>query len=209
MDQFAIIQSAQQGDLDAFNQLVLAYQDRLFSIAAYMLESEDCAADAVQNAFVLAFRHISDFRGGSFEFWLVRILKNVCYNELRHRKRHPTYPLEPLAEDKKEIDFPVWLTDHARGPEDQAELDELAQTIRAGLQRLTPNFRTVIVLIDVLELDYAEAAIIVGVPVGTIKSRLARARLGLRRELQRHGDFLPDVYTAAKTPQVPNLMILG
>ena len=209
MDQSILIQSAQRGDLDSFNQIVLAYQDRLFNIAVRMLDSEDCAADAVQNAFILAFRSIGSFRGGSFDFWLLRIIKNVCYDELRHKKRQPTSPLEPLLDDDEEFDTPIWLTDHSQNIDAQVDAAELSNAIQAGLQSLTPEYRMVITLADIDGLDYAEVAKIVGVPVGTVKSRLARARLRLRRELQRCVNLLPDIYAGAQTMLMPQAVAVG
>jgi RNA polymerase sigma-70 factor (ECF subfamily) len=202
MNQSAIIQSAQHGDLDSFNQLVLAYQDRVFNIAVWMLESEDCAADAVQNAFILAFRKIGSFYGGSFDFWLLRIIKNVCYDELRRRKRQQTTPLEPLIEED-EFDTPTWLNDHSQNMDELIDAAELSDAIRAGLQMLTPKYRMVITLADVDGLEYTEVAQILGVPIGTVKSRLARARLQLRRELRRCAELLPDVYAGAQTVLMP------
>jgi RNA polymerase sigma-70 factor, ECF subfamily len=208
MDQSAIIQSAQHGNLDSFNQLVLAYQDRMFNIAVWMLESEDCAADAAQNAFILAFRNINSFCGGSFEFWLIRILKNVCYDELRRKKRQLTCPLEPLIDDE-EFDTPAWLTDHSQDMDELIDAVELSDTIRAGLQKLAPEYRMTITLVDVDGLEYAEAAQILSVPIGTVKSRLARARFQLRRELRRHANLLPDIYAKAQTVFSPQAVAAG
>jgi RNA polymerase sigma-70 factor (ECF subfamily) len=197
MDQSALIQSAQLGDLEAFNQLILAHQNRLFNIAVCMLRNEDCAADAVQNAFILAFRKLSSFRGGSFASWLLSILKNVCYDDLRRQKRQNTCALEPVTDDDEEFDSPIWLTDHSQNPAGEVETAELMHAIWAGLQTLLPEFRIVITLVDVDGLNYAEVAAVVGIPVGTVKSRLARARLKLRRELQCYANLLPEVYTRA------------
>jgi RNA polymerase sigma-70 factor, ECF subfamily len=207
MDRSTLVFSAQNGDLDAFNQIVLAYQDRLFNIAVYMLKSEDCAADAVQNAFILAFRSLMNFRGGSFDFWLLRILKNVCYDELRRRKRQSTCPLEPLIDDEEEFDTPFWLTDPAQGPAELAERQELKQVIHAGLQTLSPEFRMVITLADIEGLDYAEVAATLSIPVGTVKSRLARARLRLRRELQHYAELLP--YPLPVAAMLPETLPIG
>lgn len=202
MDQATLIQSAQLGDLEAFNQVVLAHQDRLFNIAACMLKSDDCAADAVQNAFILAFRKLGSFRGGSFDFWLLRILKNVCYDELRRQKRQATCALEPATDDEDEFDTPRWLADPAQNPAGDAEAAELTRALQAGLQSLPPEFRMVITLADVEGLDYSEVARVAGIPVGTVKSRLARARLKLRQELQRYADLLPAIYIRANAAPV-------
>jgi RNA polymerase sigma factor (sigma-70 family) len=208
MDQSAIIHSAQHGNLDSFNQLVLTYQDRMFNVAAYMLDSEDCAADAVQNAFVLAFRNIRGYNGGSFEFWLLRILRNVCYDEMRRKKRQWTCPLEPLI-DEKEFDSPIWVVDHSQNMDDLIDNVELSDAIRSHLQMLKPEYRMVITLVDIDGMEYAAAAQILDIPVGTVKSRLARARFQMRHELQRCADLLPDTYIRSRSMFMPRTVAVG
>lgn len=209
MEQTTLIQSAQRGDLDAFNQLVLAYQDRLFNIAAGMLGDEDNAADAVQNAFIHAFRNLFYFRGGSFDSWLFRILKNVCYDELRRQKRQFTLPLEPICDDGEEFDTPLWLMDTSQDPTSTAEGAELTRAIQCGLQTLAPEYRMALILVDIDGLGYAEAAAVASVPIGTVKSRLARARMKLCQALRQHIDLLPDMYAQAKSTLRPEALIIG
>ena len=95
MDEQALIHDAQGGNLDAFNTLILHYQDSVFNTALRILGDDDLAADATQEAFISAFKSISSFRGGSFKAWLMRTVTNACYDELRRQKRRPTTPLEP------------------------------------------------------------------------------------------------------------------
>ena len=117
MDEQALIRDAQAGDLDAFNTLILHYQDSVYNTALRILGDEDHAADATQEAFISAFKSISSFRGGSFKAWLMRTVTNACYDELRRQKRRPTTPLEPDTDDGEEMDSPRWLdraTNHAR-----------------------------------------------------------------------------------------------
>lgn len=209
MNTLATMQSAQAGDLNSFNQIVLKYQDRLFNIAARMLESQACAEDAVQNAFILAFRSLSNFRGGSLDFWLLRILKNVCYDELRRQKRQVTCPLEPWLDNDEEFETPAWLTDHTQNPASQVELDELSRAIQAGLKTLPPDSRLIIVLVDIDGLDYAKAAEMIGAPIGTIKSRLARARLKLREALLNQTDLLPEIYSSPRPRLAAGMMMAG
>jgi RNA polymerase sigma-70 factor (ECF subfamily) len=208
MDQTALIQSAQLGNLDSFNQLVLAYQDRIFNTALRMLGDEDCAADAAQNAFILAFRNITNLRGGCFGAWLLRILKNVCYDELRRQRRRSTLPLEPIVDDE-EFDSPGWLADFSHEPARNVEFADLTRAIQVSLQTLLPEYRMIIVLVDIEGLDYAEAAAITGVPIGTVKSRLARARRRLRNELQHYADLLPDVCNRKKAVLMPEMLGRG
>ncbi len=191
MDELALIASAQRGDLDAFNTLVLAYQDTLFNTALRILGDEDQAADATQDAFLSAFRGINSFRGGSFKAWLLRTVTNACYDELRRRKRRPTTPLEPNTGDGDEMDSPRWLADPSLTPEQQNEADELEHAIQHCLENLPVEFRTVVVMADIQGLDYVEVAGAMRVPLGTIKSRLARARLRLRECLQGFWELLP------------------
>lgn len=194
MDEAVLIRSAQQGDLEAFNALVLAYQDMLFNTALRILGDEEIAADATQEAFLSAFKGLNRFRGGSFKAWLLRTVTNACYDELRRKKRRPTTPLEPgpaEGTDADEMDSPRWLADPALTPEQSAEAVELEHAIQHCLDHLPVEFRTVVVMADLEGLDYAEVAAAVRVPLGTIKSRLARARLRLRECLQGFAELLP------------------
>ncbi len=194
MDEPALISSAQRGDLDAFNTLVLAYQDMLFSTALRILGDDELAADATQDAFLSAFKSINSYRGGSFKAWLLRTVTNTCYDELRRRKRRPTTPLEPDAEDGEEMDSPRWLADPALTPEQSAEAAELEHAIQHCLDNLPMEFRTVVVMADLQGLDYTDVAAAVRAPLGTIKSRLARARLRLRECLQGFAELLPSSF---------------
>ncbi len=111
MDEAVLIQDALHGDLDAFNRLVLAYQDMVYYQAYRMMGEAQGAEDATQEAFISAFRKLKSYRGGSFKAWLLRIVTNACYDELRRQKRRPTTPLEPLGADEEEIELPTWLAD--------------------------------------------------------------------------------------------------
>ena len=194
MDEPALIHSAQRGDLDAFNTLVLHYQDALFNTALRILGDDDLAADATQDAFLSAFKNLNSYRGGSFKAWLHRTVTNVCYDELRRKKRRPTTPLEPDTDDGDEMDSPRWLADPSLTPERQAEADELEHAIQHCLDSLPLEFRTVVVLADLQGLDYTEVASAIRAPLGTIKSRLARARIRLRDCLQGFAELLPAAF---------------
>lgn len=194
MDEPALIHDAQRGSLDAFNTLVLHYQDTVFNTALRILGDEDQAADAAQEAFISAFRSITSFRGGSFKAWLMRTVTNACYDELRRKKRRPTTPLEPELDDGDEMDSPRWLADPNFTPEQAAEADEVEHAIQHCLDALPTDFRAVVVLADIQGMDYTEVAASVRVPLGTIKSRLARARLRLRECLQGFAELLPASY---------------
>jgi RNA polymerase sigma-70 factor, ECF subfamily len=194
MDEPALIQSAQKGELEAFNTLILHYQDMVFNTALRILSDEDLAADAAQEAFISAFRSISTFRGGSFKAWLMRTVTNACYDELRRQKRRPTTPLEPDTADGDEMDSPRWLADPNMTPAQQSEADELEHAIQHCLDALPTEFRTAVVLADIQGMDYTEVASASKVPLGTIKSRLARARLRLRECLRGFEELLPSAF---------------
>ena len=193
MDETALIHSAQRGDLEAFNRLVLAYQDALFNTALRILGDEPAASDATQEAFISAFRSLASYRGGSFRAWLLRTVTNACYDELRRRQRRPSTPLEP-ASDNEEVETPHWLADPTPTPEEQVDQAELEHAIQHCLDNLPADFRAVVVLADIQGLDYSEVAAALQKPLGTIKSRLARARLKLRDCLQDFRELLPAAY---------------
>jgi len=194
MDEAALIQSARTGDLNAFNRLVLEYQDMAFNLAARMLNDEDAAADVTQVAFLSAYRSLDSFRGGSFRAWVMRMVSNACYDELRRRKRRPTISLEPVNEDDEEIESPAWLADDAPSPEDQMERLELDHALQNCLSGLPEEFRSVVLMVDVEGLDYQEVSVSIGKPLGTVKSRLARARLKMRDCLSQYRELLPSVF---------------
>jgi RNA polymerase sigma-70 factor (ECF subfamily) len=192
MDELALVQLAQKGDLDAFNRLVLAYQDQAFNVACRMLTDDAAAEDATQMAFLNAYRSLSSYRGGSFRAWVLRMVTNACYDELRRRQRRPTTPLEPLdPEGEDEIESPAWLADDGPSPEQEMEQGELNAAVQHCLNDLPEDFRAVAVMVDIEGLDYQEVAEATGKPLGTIKSRLARARMKLRECLQQFWELLP------------------
>lgn len=194
MDEQFLISSAQKGDLDAFNRLILAYQDMAYNVAYRMLTDEDLAEDAVQNAFISAYNNLTSFRGGSFKAWVMRMVTNGCYDELRRQKRRPTTPLEPLNEEDEETDSAPWMASDDPSAETTLEQAELEHALQHCLEQLPPDFRAVVVLVDVQGLDYSEVSASVRTPLGTIKSRLARARLKIRDCLQGFQELLPEQF---------------
>lgn len=189
-----LIKAAQHGDLEAFNLLVLRYQNLLFGIALRLLNDEDVAADAVQEALISAFRRFSTFRGDSLRSWLARVVVNACYDEMRKKRRQHSVPLELFNAEGEEIETSYWLVDPQADPELQYESGELESAIQDSLDKLPAIYRLMLVLVDVEGLSYEEAASAAGIPVGTVKSRLARARLQMQRSLQLAGELLPSSY---------------
>lgn len=179
----SLVRSAQKGDLDAFNQLVLLYQDRIFNLAARILGDVDLAEDITQNTFLSAYRCLPRFRNGSFHSWLYRIATNACYDESRRRKKHPLMSLE-YEDDVAERLLPLYnVSSHGILPKKEYERHEMEQVVQQALNQLDADQRAVIVLVDLQEFDYQEAARILGVPIGTVKSRLARGRSRLQQFL--------------------------
>jgi len=192
MDEIALITAARQGDTDAFNRLVLTYQDMAYNMAYRMLGEVSRAEECTQDAFFAAYRNLNSFRGSSFKPWVLRMVHNACIDELRRRKRRPLVPLEPLHHDE-EVESPAWLADTSPTPEEAAATRELDQAITHCLKTLPPDARSVIVLVDVEELGYEEVAATLRTPLGTVKSRLARARQKMQDCLQGFMELLPAV----------------
>jgi len=196
MDEVELLRLAQRGDLEAFNRVVLEHQTRAFNVALRVLGDGEAAADATQDAFLSAYRNLRSYRGGSFRAWLLRIVTNACYDELRRRKRRPATSLEELGPETEdgEPEVEAWLASTADGPERLSERTELVHAIQDCLDRLPDEFRIVAVLADVQGYNYDEVSSAIGKPLGTVKSRLARARARLRDCLQRHGELLPAAF---------------
>lgn len=183
------IEQALRGDLEAFNQLVLRYQDMAYNHAYVLLNDPALAEDATQGSFLKAFENMHNFRGVSFRGWLLRIVTNTAYDMLRRSGRHPTQPLFPEDENGEENDSAAWLADPDASVQSAVEQNELHIDIHNALNTLPEAFRSVITLIDMQDFDYAEAAQALNVPIGTVKSRLARARLQMQEKLKSLGRF--------------------
>ncbi|MEX2445732.1 MAG: sigma-70 family RNA polymerase sigma factor [Dehalococcoidia bacterium] len=177
-----LVVRAQGGDLTAFNALVLRHQDAVFSLVLRMLGRREAAEDIAQEAFVNAWRRLDTYRGGSFRSWLFTIAANRARDELRRQGRRPQTSLDAARDDPDRADL-----DPADGdplPEEAAAQAELRTALEAALAALPPDWREVVLLSDVHGMDYAEVAAATGVPVGTVKSRLSRARNRLREVIR-------------------------
>jgi RNA polymerase sigma-70 factor (ECF subfamily) len=195
MEESELILRAKQGDLDAFNQLVLHYQTQVYNLACRMMSDTMLADDVTQDTFISAYRHINSFRGGSFRAWLLRIASNNCYDELRRVKRKPDQPLYPIdPESGEENEDPVWLSDNGDLPEDFIHSKELEDAIQRCIDQLQSQFKAVLIMVDVQGMDYQEASQAAAAPIGTVRSRLARAREKIQRCLHGFSELLPDKY---------------
>src|SRR5512136_472294 len=193
MDELALIAAAKKGDLDSFNTLVLNYQHQVYNLAYRIMGDPASASDATQEAFISAWRHIKDFRGGVFRAWLLRIVTNACYDELRREKRRPASSLESLyVEDPTpDAELPPSQTE---SPEAFTQRRELNRALRAGIAQLPPDQRIVLVLSDVQGMSYDEIAHATGANLGTVKSRLSRGRAKLRDLMLERKELLPADY---------------
>lgn len=174
----ALVAAAQRGDLTAFNALVLQFQDAVYSLAYRLMGERDAAADAAQDAMIAAYRRLGTYRGGSFRAWLLRITANHCYDEFRRRKRAPSVSLDTGggADDEPTFVLPA----HDETPEQAVLRAELQRAIERCLMALPPDQRAVAVLSDVEGFEYQAIAEQIGAALGTVKSRLSRARAALR-----------------------------
>ena len=192
MDEEKLIAQAKKGDVQAYNGLVLHYQQVVYNVAYRIMGDPQSAEDAAQEAFISAYKALNKFTGGNFKAWLLRITTNGCYDELRRRKRRPQSSLERITDDNQES-F-AFLRDPAIGPEKRQQQMELIEAIEDCLQGLPDDQRVTAVLCDVEGYDYNAIAEMTEVSLGTVKSRVSRARSKLRDCLQGFRELLPDNY---------------
>jgi RNA polymerase sigma-70 factor (ECF subfamily) len=158
-----------------FEQTMLPHLDAAHNLARWLLRHDHDAEDAVQDAFLRAYRAFDRFRGGDGRAWLLTIVRNVCYSRLRsaHQQAHPEVfsdELHGLTEDPGETRAVAWR-------------ELRSEQLREALERLAPEFREMIVLHELECLAYRDIAAVAGIPIGTVMSRLARARRKLQTEL--------------------------
>ncbi len=191
MDEQLQISAAQQGRLGAFNDLVRTYEQRVYSLCYRMLGDPDSAADATQETFLSAYRALDRFRGGSFKAWLLRIAANACYDQLRIRQRRPTQSLDHMLHgetDDAPLDLPS--PDRTTDPEDRALQAELSREIQHALAQLPDDQRIALIMVDIQGLSYEEIATAMNTNLGTVKSRISRARFKMRDLLLGRGELL-------------------
>jgi RNA polymerase sigma-70 factor, ECF subfamily len=188
MNEEAIVERAQQGDVHAYNELVLAYQQLAYNVAYRIMGNEDQAMDATQDGFLKGYRALSQFRGGSFKAWILRIITNCCYDQLRSRQRRPQTPIDDLLENEEHS---LLLEDMADQPETVVERQEFDVTIQRALNLLPEDQRVTVIMSDIEGLSYEEIAAATDVALGTVKSRLSRGRNKLRAFLSEHEELLP------------------
>lgn len=185
-----LIQAARGGDDHAFNHLISHYQAAAQRLAQQILRTEEAAADAVQDALIKVHRALPRFQDGNFRSWLLRIVTNTCYDYLRSQRRRATVSLDDLT-DATGAEFPQLRADELANPESIVTQQESLQFLLQAIDSLPAWHRDVVLLVDVHGYDYTEAAEMLTLPLGTVKSRLSRARSALRDQLLRSGFVQP------------------
>lgn len=198
-DEEKLIARSQRGDVAAFNQLVLHYQQIVYGAVYRMVGNADVAADVTQDAFFAAFRGISSYHvGASFRAWLLRISSNLVYDHWRRVQRRPAESLEYLTEEDEtpspEVLSALASNEPADNPEEMLLTQELQGIIQQGLEKLPLDQRVAIVLCDVQGLSYEEVAESTQTSIGTVRSRISRGRARLRSYLEQHRELLPRNY---------------
>ena len=187
-EELALVARAKAGNADAFEPLVLENQSKVYNLALRMMGNPSDAEDAAQEAFVKAWNSLKDFRGDSrFSVWLYRLTNNVCIDLLRKQKRQTAISLSQENDDGEEME--LMIPDGRLSPEEEAERKELQEQIRAALANLPDEWRSILVLRELNGLSYEELAETLNLEVGTVKSRLNRARKKLCAELIQSGNF--------------------
>jgi RNA polymerase sigma-70 factor, ECF subfamily len=193
MDENDLIRSAKQGDMDAYNQLVLMYQDAAYSYAYSIVQDPEIAEDCTQDGFLRTYLHLPDFRRGCVRAYILKIVRKACCDELRRKKRftnHPKFIQKGDGETDEHMDLP---DDPGSSVEEKVEQLELSSILSRHLDALPDNYRSVLYLIDFMDFEYVQASFILDIPIGMVKRRLARGRLLLSGSLSRRKELLPQL----------------
>ena len=188
MEEKELIIRAKNGDQDAFGQLVLAHQNKVYTLCVHMVTDREEAADLAQEAFLKAWRSLSSFQeASSFATWMHRLTTNVCLDYLRKQTRRQNISTAVSLDDEEA----GWTepADHSQDPQYQLERLERKQALARALKELPEHHRRMLIMREVSGMSYQEIADALDADLGTIKSRIARARERLRKILLRDGNF--------------------
>ena len=190
--EWELVQRAKQGDEQSFAALVEQNQGRIYNLALRMTGNPDDALELSQEAFLNAWKGLGKFQeDSSFATWLYRLTSNVCIDFLRREKRRSALSMTVSLDDEEEA-RQAELPDERYSPHVEAERRERRETLRAGLASLSEEHRRVLILRELEGLSYGEIAQVLELEEGTVKSRIARARLALRKYLIQSGNFFDD-----------------
>lgn len=182
------VESVLGGDVNAFETLVLSYEKNVYNLALRMVKNPEDASDMAQEAFIRAYNSLASFRGESkFSVWLYRIVSNVCLDFLRSRSRHPTVSLSVENDEGEETELDI--PDESQSPEALLERRLTRDSVRRGLDALSEEYRQILLLREIQGLSYDEIAETLSMELGTVKSRIFRARKKLCDFLLRDGNI--------------------
>jgi RNA polymerase sigma-70 factor (ECF subfamily) len=188
VDDRDLVGRARRGDREAFTQLIVQYQVPLYNMALRMVGGPDDAADITQEAFLRSWEKIRSLRDAPFKSWLFQIAANLCYDHFRRGRRYGVMPEDDQASNV------VGLGIATPDPQERAEANERHKLVRDSIAALDHDMRVAIILRDVNGMAYDEIAAVLRVPLGTVKSRIARARAQVQERLQQH----PEIFRPAR-----------
>ena len=192
----AVINAVLDGDVNAYEYLVKAYEKNVYNLALRMVGNSEDAYDMSQEAFIKAYNSLHSFRGDSkFSVWLYRIVSNVCLDYLRARNRKATVSLSVENDDGEDVEMDI--ADEASSPQALLDRSLTRDAVRRGLQALPPDHREILLLREIQGLSYEEIADTLDLEVGTVKSRIFRARKKLCAFLVKDGN-IPDYVSSSK-----------
>lgn len=187
-----LIIDARKGDVAAFEALIGEHQKRIFSIAFRMAGNPEDAADMAQEVLIKIFKNLGKFQGNSkFSTWVYRVATNTCLDELKKLRRHTAYSLDQELETE-EGSVAAELADEAPTPEESAERRDLQRAVSEAIGMLSEDHKKAILLRDMQGFSYEEIANILQCSVGTVKSRINRARAQLKKILIKNGELFED-----------------
>lgn len=185
----SLVSRCKKGDRDAFNELVTEYQSKVINIAYGILSDADDAADAAQEVFIRVYRSIGNFKEqSSLSTWIYRITVNVCADLLRKNNKHNNnLSINAHMDSDSEQEFDI--KDESISPAEQAELNETQREVWNAISALKEEHRVILTLFDIHGFPYDKISDMLDIPIGTVKSRLSRARLALKKELLKNRNF--------------------
>lgn len=191
-----IVQQVLDGDTNAFEELVLEYEKKVYNVALRMVNNQEDAEDITQEAFIKAYNSLSNFRGDSkFSVWLTRIVSNMCLDLIRRRGRRPTISLSVEDEDGESTELEI--SDIRQSPETIMDQQLTKDSVRRGLKQLPDEYREILLLREIQGLSYEEISAALDLEVGTVKSRIYRGRKKLCDYLIKDGN-IPDFTSSGK-----------